>query len=178
MSRRAAALVLSAAVLSGCGVGLHAQTYTEKGRQDGSNVDLESILVRNLHIEPAPTGSTIPVGSDAVLTGSIVNRGQAADTLTSVTSDAATSVSLSTTETVPRFGGGSPFPLTIPAGGALTDWTATLTGLTKDLRAGEYVTVTLSFTNGGQTTLSVPVHLGDADLANREVDQEPYGSEG
>lgn len=175
MSRRAAAaLVLSAAVLSGCGVGLHAQTYKETGRSDGTSVDLDSLVIRNLHIEAPASGSTIPAGSDAVLTGSLVNHGQQADTLTSVTSDAATTVSLTETSASAAPTG----QVAIPAGGAATEWKATLSGLTKDLRAGEYVSVTLSFTNGGQSTLKVPVQTGDAGLENREVDQEPYGSEG
>ena len=177
---RVAALVLSAAVLSGCGVGLHAQTYQEKGRGDGTSIDLKSILIRNLHVEAPVSGNQLAAGSDAVLTGSIINRGQTADTLTSVTTDAATTVSLALNTppgAIPRFGDG-PVPVVIPAGGAQNSWAATLSGLTKAVRAGEYISVTLSFTNGGQTTLRVPVHSGDAGLGSREVNQEPYGSEG
>ena len=134
---RVAALVLSAAVLSGCGVGLHAQTYQEKGRGDGTSVDLRSILIRNLHVEAPASGNQLAAGSDAVLTGSIINRGQTADTLTSVTTDAATTVRLD------NFSGGAGFhppegvPIAIPAGGAQNEWSATLTGLTKAVRAGE-----------------------------------------
>jgi copper(I)-binding protein len=169
--------LLSSALLSGCGVGLQAQTYKETGRNDGSSVDLESVLVRNLHIEPPTSGNTLAAGGDAVLTGTLASRDKATDTLTSVTSPAAASVTLAAgaAPAVPRFGGG-PVGLDVPAGGALTDWTATLTGLAQPLRAGEYVTVTLTFANAGQTTLRVPVHSGDGDLGNREVIQPPYGS--
>ena len=165
---RVAALVMTAAALSGCGVGLHAQTYKEQGRQDGTNVDLESILVRNLHIEAAPAADGHAVGADAVLTGSVINRGKTADLLTSVTTDAATTVLLSEND-APAEG------IAIAPGGAAHSWSATLQGLTKPLRAGRYVTVTLSFDKGGQTTLSVPVHLTEGTLENREVNQEPYG---
>jgi copper(I)-binding protein len=168
---RVAALAMTAAALSGCGVGLHAQTYTEQGRQDGTNVDLQTILVRNLHIEAAPSGDGHAVGADAVLTGSVINRGETADLLTAVTSDAATTVSL-TENDAPSDG------IALAPGGAAHTWSALLQGLTKPLRAGQYVTVTLSFIKGGQTTLSVPVHVTEGQLENREVNQEPYGSEG
>ncbi|MCU1587192.1 MAG: hypothetical protein JWN31_685 [Frankiales bacterium] len=169
----AAALLLSSALLSGCGVGLHAQTYQETGRGDGTSVDLESVLVRNLHIEPPTTGTEIPAGGDAVLTGTLASRGGATDTLTAVTSDAASTVVVRSSADV---GSAGAQPVSVAAGAANSTWSAVLQGLTKPLRSGEYATVTLTFANAGQTTLRVPVHVGDANLANRETVQEPYGA--
>jgi copper(I)-binding protein len=179
VSKRVAALLLTSALLSGCGVGLHSQTYKETGRGDSSSVDLESVLVRNLHIEAPLSGSTLAAGSDAVLTGTLASKGKATDTLTSVTTDAATTVVLQpggfgTDPGFPRFGEGSSV-VAVPAGGHASEWRAVLQGLTEELRSGEYVSVTLSFRDAGQTTLRVPVHIREGDLENREVIQHPYG---
>lgn len=168
---RLAAILLSAAVLSGCGTGLQAQTYKETGRSDGTSTNLESLAIRNLHIEPPAADNTHAAGGTATLTGGLINRGSAADTLTSVTTAAAGSVSLVQD-------GQSVSAVQIPAGGAASAWSAVLEGLTAPARAGSYVAVTLTFTSGGRTTLSVPIHIGDAGLGFREVHQEPYGEGG
>jgi copper(I)-binding protein len=158
-------------VLSGCGVGLQAQTYKEQGRSDSASTNLGDLAVRNLHIEAPATGSTHEAAAEAVLTGALVNRGEQADTLASVTTSGAGTVSLMQDgQAVPG--------IEIPAGGSAQGWTAVLQGLSAPLRSGGYVSVTLSFTSGGRTTLNVPVHIGDGDLDSREVNQEPYGEGG
>ena len=170
LSSRLVAVAASAALLSGCGTGLYAHTYQQTGRSDGTSRDLETLALRNLHILPPASGDTHLPGSDAVLTGALVNKGEQADTLTSVTSPAAATVTLTQA--------GKPVSIVqIPAGGTAGEWTAVLTGVTEPLRAGTYVSVTLTFTSGGRTTLTVPVRLGDGQsgLEDREVHQEPYG---
>lgn len=171
LSSRFAAVLLSTALLSACGTGLHAQTYKEQGRTDGTSKDLESVVIRNLHIEPPASGNTHPSGAEAVLTGALINRSEHADTLMSVTSDVAASVSL--------LQDGKPVPtLSLPASRAVGAWSALLEGLSAPLRAGSYVSVTMTFEGAGRTTLRVPVHIGDAGLGSREVNQEPYGEAG
>ena len=167
-----AALLLSSALLSGCGVGLEAQTYKETGRGDSTSVDLEGVSVRNLHIEEPLQGTTIAAGDAAVLLGTFVSKDGAADTLTSVTTDAAESVVLATVEQNQAVQASS---IAVPAGGVANEWGAVLQGLTAPLRSATYVEVTLTFANAGQTTVRVPVHLGDGELDTREVIQHPYG---
>jgi copper(I)-binding protein len=168
---RLAAVVLSAALLSGCGVGLHAQTYKESGRTDGTSTDLEGLAIRNLHIEPPASGNTLPLGAQAVLTGGLVNHTDSADTLESISTDVAGSASfVQDGKAVPS--------VTVPARGTPGDWRVLLDGLSTPLHAGTYVSVTLTFTNAGRTTLKVPVHIGDGGLGSREVNQEPYGEGG
>lgn len=171
MSRRLAAVLLTAAVVSGCGTGLQAQTYKESGRSDGTSTDLESLAIRNLHIEPPTSGTTLAAGSSAVLTGSLVNHGDTPETLTTVSTDVAGAVSFTDN-------GQSSTSITIPAGGSSTEWTAVLNGLNAPIPAGTYISVTLEFTNAGRTTLHVPMQIGDASLGSREVEQEPYGEGG
>ena len=171
MSRRAAAVLLTATVLSGCGTGLQAQTYKETGRSDGASADLEALAIRDLHIEAPTSGTTLAAGSSAVLTGTLVNHGSAQDTLTAVTSDAASTVTLAQDDHPAT-------SIAIPAGGADSTWTATLTGLSAAASAGSYISVTLTFSSAGQTTLQVPVALGNSNLDSREVNQQPYGEGG
>lgn len=168
----AAALLLSSALLSGCGVGLEAQTYKETGRGDSTSVDLEGVVVRNLHIEQPLHGTELAAGDDAVLLGTFVSRGGGTDALVSVTTDAAESVVLATVEGDQAVQADR---IAVPAGGIANEWGAVLQGLTAPLHSSQYVEVTLTFENAGQTTVRVPVHLGDGDLDTREVVQHPYG---
>jgi copper(I)-binding protein len=164
--RTTAALALAAAALAGCGTGMEAQTYQQKGRQDSARADLNQLVVRNLHVQ-GPLAGVIPAGGDAVLTGSFVNQGGTADRLRDVTSDLATSVTL-TLDGKPVTG------IPVPAQGASGTWTAVLSGLTRDVRPGEYIPVSLTFATNGRTTLEVPVQTGDNGLIGREVAQDPY----
>jgi len=168
VSRRLAAVLLGAAVLSGCGTGLQAQVYKETGRGDSASADLDSLAIRNLHFEPAAEGNALATGDRAVMTGSFANRGDAQDTLTSISSPAAASVML-------LQHGKAVSSIDIPAGGAAGGWTAVLEGVNRPVRAGQYLPVTLTFSRGGRTTLQVPLHISEGDLEGREVNQEPYG---
>lgn len=171
-ARTAAAFLLSSALLSGCGVGLEAQTYKETGRGDSTSLDLEGVAIRNLHIEEPLQGTEVAAGDAAVLLGTFVSKGGATDSLTAVTTDAAESVVLATVEQNQAVQASS---IEVPAGGIANEWGAVLQGLTSPLRSAEYVEVTLTFANAGQTTVRVPVHIGDGGLDTREVLQHPYG---
>lgn len=165
---RLAALLVSAVLLSACGTGLQAHTYSQTGRQDGVSQDLETVLVRNLQVQPAPTDDPEFPQDIAGVTGALVNTGDRADSLVSVTSPIATDVVLVQ-------GDQQVESISIPAGGTAGEWFAVLEGLSEPLKSATYVDVTLEFTNGGRTTLSVPVQLNVPDLEDREVHQEPYG---
>jgi hypothetical protein len=83
-------LALAAAVLtSACAAGQQASTSNEKPTIDGTNISVGSMDLRGLLIE-SPTGSTpyYPAGSDASVKLVIVNTGQKADQLVSITSPA------------------------------------------------------------------------------------------
>ena len=174
MSRRPAvvALAVSAALLSACGTGLQAQTYKETGRQDGASTDVAQIAVRNLHVTPPLSGSTIGTDEAAVLAGVLVNEGNSDDSLVGASSDAASAAVLEEA--------GKPVPaVPVPArGSSSTTWSIVLTGLVTDLHAGQYITVTLSFQKAGRTTVQVPVRAGDNGLEGRVVEQDPYGGKG
>lgn len=173
MSRRSTALLAAATVtaaLTGCGTGMQAQTYQQNGRQDSAVADIDQLVIRNLHVQ-GPAAGVIPAGGEAVLTGSFINRGTAADRLRDITSDLATTVTL-TLDGQPVTG------IEVPAQGAAGTWTAVLSGLTREVRAGEYIPVTLTFATNGQTKLRVPVQTGDNGLIGREVHQDPYGEHG
>jgi copper(I)-binding protein len=168
------ALLLSAALLSGCGTGLHSRTYREHGRQDGAIANVggrSGIAVRNVHLTPPATGSTYGVGSTAFLTGGLVNGSGTADALVGATSDVAGAVTLLVDDTPTT-------EVAIPAhGAATTTWALALSSLTRPVSVATYVTVTLEFRSAGRVTLQVPVFAGDNGLQNRTPEQNPYSVE-
>ncbi|MCU1622611.1 MAG: Copper(I)-binding protein [Frankiales bacterium] len=165
------ALLVTGLLMAGCGTGLQATTYTkETSPRDFNGTSIANLEVRNLGIAAPASGLTFKAGDSAVLTGSVVNTGTTDDALVAVESVAATSVTLSdgTATAAPT--------VPIPAGSDASSWSATLTGLTADLRAGQYVTVTLVFERAGRLTgLQVPVRSGDNGLEGRTPEQDPYG---
>lgn len=172
MSRRPvtiAALALSATALSACGTGLQAQTYRESGRQDGGSTNLAGIAVRNLHVTPPLSGSTIGAGGTAVIAGILVNQGKRDDTLLNASTDVASVAALAES--------GQPVgSVPVPAGAtSTTTWSIVLSGLTKSLEAGRFINVTLVFEKAGRTTVQVPIRAGDNGLSSRQPEQNPYG---
>ncbi|MGZ6825292.1 MAG: copper chaperone PCu(A)C [Mycobacteriales bacterium] len=161
-------VALSAALLSACGTGLHAQTYKEVGRADGASTNLQALQVRNLHIAPPDTAGGTITGT-ATVVGTLVNNGGTADALVSASTDAASSASLTDN-------GQPATQVAVPANGlAPGTWAITLTGLTQPLRPGSYITMTLVFDKAGRTTLQVPVRAGDNGVSGRDQLQDPYG---
>jgi copper(I)-binding protein len=150
--------------LTACGVGLDPQTYRERTTQDATNGQVGGIALRNVAIAPPDAGQKeIGVGKDAQLTLSIVNPGSESDTLTGVATGAASST---------RFVDGSGHEVSevaVPAKGAAEagEFGVVLVGLTKPLRPGMYVEVTLSFATNGRIKLDVPVKLYAAPLPRK-----------
>ena len=162
------ALTLSAALVSACGTGLEAQTYKERRAYDATHVDVDQLAVRNLSLEAVSEADGAPTGGGALLTGTVVNNGTADDALVGVQTDVASDIQLVSAAGAPQ--------LVVPAGGTSgTEWAVQLSGLTRPIKVGEYVSVTLEFAKAGRTTVQVPVRAGDNGLKDREVAQDPYG---
>lgn len=164
----AVALVLSGALLSGCGTGLHSQTYKETGREDGVVADLDGIAVRHLHVTAPVSGSSHDQGSTAFVTGGLVNKGTSVDALIGASSDVAGAVTL-------LVDGTPTTEVAVPARGAApATWAVALSNLNTAVHAATYVPVTLVFQRAGRVTLQVPVFAGDTGLHEREPAQDPY----
>ena len=142
--------------LTACGVGLDPQTYRERTTQDATNVQVGGLALRNIAIQPPPEGQLeIGVGKDAQLTLSVVNPGGEKDTLTGVSTPAASATKLVD---------GSGHEVTsveIPAEGAADGFGVVLVGLTKALRPAMYVDVTFTFATNGRLKVSVPMKVYD-----------------
>lgn len=140
--------------LTACGVGLDPRTYQPRTLPDATNAQAGELALRNVAIQPPATGEAeLAVGQDALLTLTIVNPGRAKDTLTAVSSPAASATRLVD-------GSGRELPsVDVPAGGEPADYRVVLVGLTRPLRPGGYVDVTFAFATNGRLKVSVPVKL-------------------
>lgn len=173
--RRVAAVLLLAPLLAGCAAGRNAQTELVETISDAANANVGDLHVRNVRLA-APDTSVYGTGANVPLYLTLSNRGGAADSLTGVTSDDATSVVLTpadaTASATPGVGVGAgeptpaaaaTLPLGLPTGGAVSlgpDSThLVLQGIKRQLRPGQSVRVTFSFADAGSTTLTVPVQL-------------------
>jgi copper(I)-binding protein len=165
----AAALVAGALLLSGCGTGLQATTYTnEKAPRDFAVASVADLEVRNLGIAPPTVGQTFTSADTATLSGSVINTGTQDDELIGVETDAAGSATL-------QVAGAAVPSVPVAAGTDASTWTASLSGLTGTLRVGQYISVTLVFAKAGRLAdLQVPIRSGDTGLGGRPAEQDPY----
>lgn len=151
--RPAAALLAGALVLglSACGSGFEANTYDARNLDDATNTTVGTMALRNVYLASPDEGILHEEGSDAQLQIAIANTGREADTLVDISTDAASDAQI-------LLDGRTLSSLEVPAGG-LTDpeLQIELTGLTRDLRSGEFFTVTVRFERAGETTFGVPV---------------------
>ena len=151
--RPAAALLAGALVLglSACGSGFQANTYDARNLDDATNTTVGTMALRNVYLASPDEGILHEEGSDAQLQIAIANTGREADTLVDISTDAASDAQI-------LLDGRTLSSLEVPAGG-LTDpeLQIELTGLTRDLRSGEFFTVTVRFERAGETTFGVPV---------------------
>lgn len=175
-ARRTTTLLAAALMplaLSACGVGLDPQTYRERTTQDATNTQVGDLALRNVAIQPPKAAeSELAAGSDAQATLAVVSTSAQSDTLTSVSSPAATS-----TELVDG-SGHVVQTVTIPANGTAGygDFGIVLHGLTKALRPGTYVDMTFTFQNNGKATIAVPVKVYDNPLPRASF--KPQGAAG
>jgi copper(I)-binding protein len=138
-------------VLAGCEAGNDAPTLEFHPASSGAHATVNGITISNAFVLAAPSGSSLPAGSNAGLFMGMFNSGGNDDTLTSVSLPygGATSVSIN---------GGS---VTVPAYSSanLTGPTpaVVINGLSAPLSGGQSITVTLNFSNAGPIQLPVPV---------------------
>ena len=147
-----AVAMLVVPALAGCEAGLNAPTLQFHQAAYGAYTASNDITVSNAFVLAAPSGSSLPAGSQASLFLSLYNNnGTTDDTLTGITlpQGGAASVSIS---------GGS---VTIPANSSvnLTGPTPVLVlnNLSQPLSGGGSIEVELNFQNAGTVTLPVPI---------------------
>ena len=138
--------------LAGCGANFEAQTYQERTVADGSNSAKGAIAVRNIAVQPSgDEQGVLAAGDDAEVTLTLTNDGGEDDQLVEASSPVAADVEI--TE------GGDPVPaVDLPRLGTTGGQVGlTLTGLSEDLRPGQYVEITLRFERNGEVTVSAPI---------------------
>ena len=158
-TRPLGSLLLAAATalsVTACGASLDAQTYQERNNAESSNTAVGFLGVRNLAILP-PRDGMYEEGEDAVASITVINEGTEEDRLVEVTTTAAQEVVV--------FAGRREGDLVAPPLGSTGGFvTLVLRDLTRDLRPGEYVEMTLRFADNGSVDVLVPVMTtGEAD---------------
>lgn len=139
-------VVAAGLLLSGCGAGLHAQTYEPRDQGDSVNVTVGGLALRHVYLTAPANDDSYAKGSDARLKLTVVNRTATDDALVSATSTAADSVAID---------GGS---LAIAAySSSPVDSTLLLKGLTAELPVASYVHVELTFKSGAVVAVDAPV---------------------
>lgn len=174
-----------AAASTGCAAGQRAQTANEYSVVDGASANVGSMGLRNAGV----TAPTSPVGYDqgatATLSMTVVNNGDSADTLVSVSTPNAARATI--TAPTPTAASGAPPAaggISVPAEGAVVVGPGTgagkitLAGLTYRLVPGELVPVTVNFQVAGQVVLQLPVKLVPGQTAGETVDVSPSTGSG
>jgi copper(I)-binding protein len=162
----AGALTLS---LSACGAGFNANTYDARNLDDASNTDVGAIALRNVYLESPDEGIVHPAGSDARLKLTISNNGDRTDRLVAVRTDAASSAQLVRNGRRLQSLELKPGELSDP------ELEVELIDLTRDLRSGESLELTVEFENNGSQTFLVPV--GSPELPEEREHSKNVGGE-
>lgn len=150
--RRATTAVAAGSValaLTACGAGFQPLTYEERNSADATELSIGELEIRELAVE-APEEFAHDAGETLEVSMAVINTTAEEDALVEVTTDAAASVELLEE-------GREVDELVVPAQGALMDGTVSLVDTTRELRAGEYIELTLRFEGNGSETLMVPV---------------------
>lgn len=159
-----------AVLLTGCAAGQITQTDTMEVALNGTSADQDTIAIRNAEVSfPADQGSPVfQPGSDIDARMSIINEAAQPDRLLSAQSDAASEVTIEGQQEILADEVLMLDFQDVPddvAQGELT-----LEGLTRTLRPGEEVDLTLTFQNAGEITFTVPMVTPDEP---REETAEP-----
>lgn len=175
-TRTVTAALLLPLVLTACGSGRSPLTYGDRDQGDSSQAIADRLTVLNVRVLPAKDGAAHLAGSDARVALTIVNEAREPDALVGVTTDAAASVAL-VKDTVPAE------RVPVPALGS-TDagYSLVLRGLTRPLRSGQYVTLTLTFATARSAEVLVPVstsaEVRPRASANPAVNEPAHGGGG
>jgi periplasmic copper chaperone A len=151
-------------MLAGCGAGQDAQTARTAPSIAGVSADAGGIAVRNAVVEFSSAG--YPAGAEAPVRFAVVNSNPGPVRLTQLASEGAASATLASATTI---GGASAPPdagtteLTL-ATNELVTVTVRLTGLTEELNGTSSVPLTLTFDNGAELPLVIPMATPEQPL--------------
>jgi copper(I)-binding protein len=159
-------LVAAAVTLTGCAAGQVSQTANQVSGVDGGSGNAGAIGIRNA-LFATPSQGLYPKGSDAPVLLWLTNSGTTSDTLASVSSTAASSVTIG--------GKAMILPQSRMEISASTPVTLTVKGLTNDLRFGTSIPLTFSFATAGTVTINVPIEIPPerTDINRNTVDIHP-----
>lgn len=155
-----ALLVAASLALSGCAAGQYSQTADQVAAIDGANGTVGDIAVLNARLAPTER-SDYPAGSNARLLLWISNDSLNPDTLSGVTTSAASSVKIVGDPIVP--------------GQTLADFATddgtevVVTGFTQTLDYGVSIPMTFSFATAGTLSLNIPIQLPPERSTDRET---------
>lgn len=163
-----AVVVVTAAVLSGCGASRDAQTYQRRIQGSSTDTAVGTLSLRNVSVVAPEEGGTHPAGSDAEVTITVTSNTPEPDRLVSASSPDAEDVAVLEDD--------QPGQLEVPPLGTTGNGVGLrLEGLRAPVRTGEYVRLSLRFEVNGTVDLMVPVQLtGQAD---RPIFTAEQGSE-
>lgn len=108
-------VVVCATLLSAaCSAGEHAQTANEVPAVDATSGNVGSLALRGVAIKPPPNGVSYANGAVAELQLAVINTGRTGDTLTTVSSPAASNIRLFATEADASAAATTPTPSSSP----------------------------------------------------------------
>lgn len=183
------ALLLSPIALSACSAGQVNQTADQQRDHTGGTAEAGSITLRAVTVE-APRGPALRQGEDVELSGAVVNNGDEADTLLSISGEGFEDARvLGDASGVSQSSGGGSLGIEIPAGGALyfgdDGSNVLLEDLTEDLTPGLSLELTMTFEEAGEVTVRALVDTPDErddreefDFHHEEEDVEGEASAG
>ena len=143
-------LVTAAVTVTGCAAGQVSQTADQVAGVDGGVGTVGSIGIRNA-LFATPAAGAYPKGADVPVLLWLTNSGLSADTLSSVSTTAASSVAIGGKATI--------LPQSRMEIGEATPVTLTVKGLTDGLNFGIAIPLTFSFAAAGSVTVNVPIEI-------------------
>jgi copper(I)-binding protein len=146
-----AVALLVVPALAGCEAGLNAPTLEFHPASGGAHKIIDGITISNVFVLAAPSGASLPAGSDAGLFLGLYNNGSSSDKLTSVTLPQGGAASATIAGKSVTVAANSGVNLTGPSPKIV------LNRLSAPLSGGQSIEVTLTFQNAGQANLDVPV---------------------
>ncbi|BBZ47079.1 hypothetical protein [Mycobacterium parmense] len=160
----AAALALTAALLSGCGAGQISQMATQEPAVNGNKVTFNNVALRDIRIQAAQTGDFLQPGRTVDLVAVAVNQSaDVPDRLVGITSDIGT-VTLTGDGRLPAGGMlfiGTPDGQKVAPGPIDNNNAAKATvTLSKPVTNGLNYSFTFNFEKAGQATVQVPISAG------------------
>lgn len=167
------ALLLSPIALSACSAGQVNQTAEQERDRTGGRADAGTITLRAVEIE-APRGPALRPGEDVELSGAVVNNGDEADTLQSISGEGFEDARvLGDASGVSQSSGSGSLGIEIPAGSAVyfgdDGASVLLEDLAEDLTPGQSLELTMTFEQAGEVTVRALV-----DLPEERDDREEF----